>query len=45
MRVREVSPHARTALDVASLFVPLDVTVAEDGGGDGGARTVTVGPR
>jgi RNA 3'-phosphate cyclase len=45
MRVREVSPHARTALDVASLFMPLDVTVAEDGGGEGGARTVTVGPR
>jgi len=44
MRVREVSPHARTALDIASLFVPLDVAVAEDEG-DPGARVVTVGPR
>jgi len=44
MRVREGSPHARTALDVASLFVPLDLAVAEEGG-DGGARVVTVGPR
>ena len=44
MRVREVSPHARTALDVASLFVPLDVVVAEEGGGVG-VRVLTVGPR
>jgi RNA 3'-terminal phosphate cyclase len=42
MRVREVSSHARTALDISSLFVPLDVAVAGEGGG---ARAVTVGPR
>jgi RNA 3'-phosphate cyclase len=41
MRARDVSPHARTALDVASLFVPLSVAVAEEGG----SRVVTVGPR
>ena len=41
MRAREVSAHARTALDVASLFLPLDVAVADEGG----ARVVTVGPR
>jgi len=42
MRVREVSSHARTALDISSLFVPLDVAVAGEGGG---ARVVTVGSR